>query len=374
MSEASGLPARERLLERAGKLWDLFVTNDGRELFDAGFTGWGTTQNTQVWESVAASRVHRLMRLVKDVKPEQLEEAIRAYLMGIDELQTLREQIRALDDVPAGGDTAGGSGNGDGGAHASALATELSHRSQERLSGANPGLLVSKYAGKKVVISPKVIEVGDVAGASIGVSASRARALSALVGSVKKVDRVDEALLELLRERAGVSMRAAGIEPSGMGTEHGAVSRSAVVNAALAMVVRAAGVTGVHLNEEGELLVELLGDTGDLARTASIDARLALLGDQLDRMEATGRAIHTKTVLIEKQGFLTNLITNFSLAERLRVVRPGAERPESEVDVAEPKALSLLSSMESQARRELARRTDAAGRPARNRVGEPTSN
>jgi hypothetical protein len=137
------------------------------------------------------------------------------------------------------------------------------------------------------------------------------------------------------------------------------------------MVVRAAGVTGIRLNEEGELLVELLGDTGDLARTASIDARLALLGDQLDRVEATGRATHAKAVQIEKQGFLTNLIANFSLAERLRVVRPGTDRPETEVDVADPKALGLLDTITGQARRELTRRTDAKGRPGPNRPGHP---
>lgn len=365
MSDTSGSPDRQALLERAEKLWELFVKSDSRSLFEAGFTGWGTTKNTQVWVSVAASRVHRLLRLVKDVKPEQLQEAIEAYLMGLDELHTLRDQIRSLD-VEANGDTVFSSTDG---VHAGALAAELSHRSQERLSGAAPGVLVSKYAGKKVTISPKVVEVGPEAGACIGVSASRAQALSALAGSVKKVDRVDEALLELLRERVTVSMRAAGIEPSGVGMESGAVSRPAVVTAALAMVVRAAGVTGVRLNEEGELLVELLGNTGDLARTASIDARLALLGDQLDRMEATGRATHSKAVLIEKQGFLTNLITNFSLAERLRVVRPGTDRPESEVDVADPKALGLLDNMEGQARREMTRRADTKRRPASSKVG-----
>ncbi|WP_179220103.1 hypothetical protein [Rhodococcus sp. NCIMB 12038] len=311
-----------------------------------------------------------MLRLVNDVSPEKLQDAIGAYLMGIDELQALRAQIRALDEAGIGRDTPGESEDGSDRAHGSALAAELNHRSEERMAGENPGLLVSKFMGKKVTITPKVVEVGPEAGASIGVSAQRAQALSALAGTVKKVDRVDEALLELLRERVEKSLRIAGIDPSSKGTELGTVSRSAVVNAALVMVVRASGVTGIRLNEEGELLVELLGDTGDLARTASIDARLALIGDQLDRMEATGRAIHKKTVLIEKQGFLTNLITNFSLAERLRIVRPGTERPESEVDVAEPKALSLLHNMEGQARRELARRTDAEGRPAPRKAGE----
>lgn len=372
MSDVSGLLAREGLLGRAEKLWDLFVMNDSRSLFDAAFTGWGTDQNTQVWESVAASRAGRLMRLVRDVKPDQLQEAMHAYLTGIDELHTLREQIRALDTGQGDGDTAAADSAAAGG-HSRAVAAELNHRSQERLSGTAPGLLVSKYAGKKVTISPKVIEVGSEAGASIGVSAPRARALSELAGSVKKVDRVDEALLELLRERVSVSMRAAGIEPSGVGTESGMVSRPAVVTAALAMVVRAAGVTGVRLNEEGELLVELLGDSGDLARTASIDARLALLGEQLDRMEATGRAIHNKTTTIEKQGFLTNLITTFSLAERLRVVRPGTDRPENDVDVAAPKALNLFNIMEGQARREQARRRDANGRPGAHKPGRPVS-
>lgn len=365
MSDTSGSPDRQVLLERAEKLWELFVKSDSRSLFEAGFTGWGTAKNTQVWASVAASRVHRLMRLVKDVKPEQLQEAIEAYLMGLDELHTLRDQVRSLD-VDTDGDTTVSSTDG---IHAGALAAELSHRSQERLSGATPGALASKYAGRKVAISPKVIEVGPEAGACIGVSAPRAQALSALAGSGKKVDRLDEALMELLRERAGVLLRAVGIEPSGAGTEHRAVSRSAVVNASLVMVLRASGVTGVRLNEEGELLVELLSSTGDLARTASIDARLALLGDQLDRIEATGRATHNKTVVIEKQGFLTNLITNFSLAERLRVVRPGTDRPESEVDVADPKALGLLDNMEGQARREMTRRADTKRRPASYKVG-----
>lgn len=369
MSDASGSPDRERLLERAGKLWDSFVMKGDRSLFDIGFTGWGTTQNAQVWESVAASRVSRLMRLVNDVKPDQLQEAIEAYLMGIDELQSLRAQIRALDEAGSGQASAALEGGADG-AHGSALAAELNHRSEERLSGDNPGLLVSKYVGKKVTITPKVIEVGPEAGASIGVSAQRAQALSGMAGTAKRVDRVDESLLELLSERVEASIRAAGIELSGVGTQQGVVPRSAVVNAALVMVVRASGVNGIRLNEEGELLVELLGDSGDLARTASIDARLALLGDQLDRMEATGRAIHKKTVLIEKQGFLTNLITNFSLAERLRIVRPGTERPESEIDLAEPKALSLLHNMEGQARREQARRVDAEGRPAPQKVRE----
>ncbi|MET3959857.1 hypothetical protein ABIE52_006792 [Rhodococcus sp. OAS809] len=368
MSETSGLQDREQLLDRAGKLWDLFVSNDSRDVFAAGFTGWGTPQNNEVWETVSGSRVNRLMRLFKGVQTEQLEVAIEAYLTGIDELYSLREQVRDLDNARTEDSPETGTAT-----HASSVAAELSQRSQERLSGAAPGLLVSKYAGKKATFSPKVIEVGTEAGACIGVSAARARALSDLAGSVKKVDRVDEALLELLRERVSVSLRAAGIEPSGMGTESGTVSRPAVVTAALAMVVRAAGVTGVRLNEEGELLVELLSDTGDLARTASIDARLALLGDQLDRMEATGRSIHSKTVLIEKQGFLTNLITNFSLAERLRVVRPSTDRPENEVDVAEPKALRLLANMEGQARRELARRVDTQGRPGPDRTGRGTS-
>ena len=68
MSDTSGSPDRRVLLERAEKLWELFVKSDSRSLFEAGFTGWGTAKNTQVWASVAASRVHRLMRLVKDVK------------------------------------------------------------------------------------------------------------------------------------------------------------------------------------------------------------------------------------------------------------------------------------------------------------------
>ncbi|PZU04663.1 MAG: hypothetical protein DI630_00675 [Gordonia sp. (in: high G+C Gram-positive bacteria)] len=365
--ERGGSPERRRLLERAGKLWDQFVTKADRSLFDPGFTGWDSTQNTQVWQSVAASRVPRLMRLVKDVSPDQLDKAIEAYLRGIDELYLLRDQIRAIDTAAANTDPAGG---GDG-AHAGALAAELSHRSQERLSGTAPGLLASKFAGKKMAISPKVMKVGPEAGASIGVSAARAQVLSAMAGSVKKVDRIDEALVELLRERASVSLRAAGIEPSGSGTEPGAISRPAVVSAALVMVLRASGMSGIRLNEEGELLVELLGDTGDLARTASIDARLALLGEQLDRMEATGRATHNKTVHIERQGFLTNLITNFSLAERLRVVRPGADRPETEVDVADPKALTLLDNMTGQARRELTRRTNIKGRPGPGRPGDP---
>lgn len=364
MHQAQTPADRQLLLDRAGKLWDQFVKAE-RILFDTGFSGWSAPENGRVWQSVSASRGPRLMKLVKDVDPDQLEKAIDTYLMGIDELHALRDQIRAIDTGAADADT---SPDGD---HAGALATELSKRSQERLSGSKPGLLVSKFTGRKVSLSPKVLAVGPEAGACIGVSAPRAQALTAMAGSVKKVDRVDEALLELLRERASVSMRAAGIEPSGVGTELGTVSRTAVVTAALAMVVRAAGVSGIRLNEEGELLVELLGDTGDLARTASIDARLALLGDQLDRVEATGRATHAKAVQIEKQGFLTNLIANFSLAERLRVVRPGTDRPETEVDVADPKALGLLDTITGQARRELTRRTDAKGRPGPNRPGHP---
>lgn len=357
MSEGTETPAREQMLERAWKLWDKFVASDDRELFTIGFTAWDTTQNEQVWESVASSRAPRLMRLVKNIQQEHLQNAIDAYLMGMDELHDLRDRIRELD-------TAEDSDRSeDGASHGRSLAAEMGERSQERLAGANPGMWVSKFVGKKVAVSPKVIKVGPEAGASIGVSAARAQALSELAGSVKKVDRVDEGLLELIRERASTSLRAAGIESTGTGIEQGTVSRSAVVNAALTMVIRASGVTGVQLNEEGELLVELLGSTGDLARTSSIDARLALLGEQLDRVEATGRAIHNKTVQIEKQGFLTNLITNFSLAERLRIVRPGTERPENEVDVAGPKALSLLHKIEDQARRELTRRNDEMGRP-----------
>ena len=371
MNDKVPSPHRQQLLDRAGKLWDQFVTKADRSLFDAGFTEWDSEQNAQVWRSVTSSRVPRLMRLVKDVNPEQLEKAIETYLMGIDELYTLRDQIRAID-FGEGGDqiTTGAGVNGQ--SHSGALADELHHRSQERLSSSKPGLLVTQFAGKKVTISPRVTEVRPEAGASIGVSSARAQTLSSLAGSVKRVDRVDEALLELLRERATVSMRAAGIEPSGFGTDSGAVSRAAVVTAALTMVVRAAGITGVQLNEEGELLVELLSDTGDLARTASIDARLALLGDQLDRMEATGRATHKKTVDIEKQGFLTKLVTNYLLAERLRVVRPGTERPGADVDVADPKALGLLETMTAQARRELSRRTHSKGRPGPDRVGEAT--
>lgn len=365
MDETRTPADRQLLLDRAGKLWDQFVKAD-RIVFDTGFSGWSAPENARVWQSVSTSRGPRLVKLMKDVDTEHLEKAIETYLRGIDELHELRDQIRAIDTA-----TVGDGSDAPGSTHAGALATELNKRSQDRLSSAKPGLLVSKFTGRRVSLSPKVVEIGPEAGACIGVSAPRAQALSALAGSVKKVDRVDESLLELLRERASVSMRAAGIEPSGVGTELGTVSRTAVVTAALAMVVRAAGVTGVHLNEEGELLVELLGDTGDLARTASIDARLALLGDQLDRMEATGRATHTKTVQIEKQSFLTTLIANFSLAERLRVVRPGTDRPETEVDVADPKALGLLDAITGQARRELTRRTDAKGRPGPNRPGQP---
>lgn len=364
-AEETAVVTREDLMTQVDDLWESYfgTTEAAKSLFSAAFVGWGTSQNEEFWQKFPglwAGRVaKRLTKLGEGGGP--VDEATQAKLIAkclrdMTRMLELRTQVEAID-TESELDLLG--------EHDAALSAELRRRRAEQGQGPAAGTLAEKFAGTSVAAVTKVVEVEPTAAVVFGVTPERAHAISSSAGTLKKVNGIDESLIELVREKATAAMNAVGIEPVGQGTDSGTVSRASAINAALAAVARSSGVEGIVLNEEGELLVELLSTGGDMARMASIDVRLALLADQLSRVAKVGRATHEKVVEVEKQNWVISFIANYLAGERLRIIRPAASPEIEEVESTAPKLLSLRDHFFKQALGERNRQLAITGRPQR---------
>jgi len=339
--------------DRAWELWCELVMPDApetkaRAAFSDAFIGWGSDQNEGLWSHITGRL--RTERVQAAAAGPDSAEKLTALLAGFDELLGLADQART--EHEAGPDQ-----------HARAVSKEMESREGQ----SEPTGLIGEYVGQELSLKVKALRLDRSAAEAVGVAGkAAATALTEAVGTDRRVDRIDSGLLEAVQQRALTLLREAGIEVSRTsGTR--AVPANAVVNAALAMVLRAGGVPGIELSEHGELLCAVLASDGDLARTATIDARLSVLGAQLGRMESTLSRAEERTRRIEAGTWLSNMIGGFALAERLKIVKVrgvGAEAA-ADVSVADPAVVSFLGQLADQAGAEQRRRIDEAGRPSK---------
>lgn len=334
----------------------------------------------KVWASMLDERLARVMRLAaptEQAAPNPL--VVRAFLEASDELLRIRQVLLAADqartaateqaehdlDAAQQGQQAQQSQADEVDTRDAAAGTAAAEAGER---GFVSTALAGKYAGSQVRLTTQVTAVSTGAALSVGMDPERAAALgsgSSLTGA-KRVERVSEALLDLLSQRATTNMAAAGITLGGTGrVARGQIPRHSLVNAALVLALRAGGTTGVELNPEGELLVELLGGTsGELARSASLEANLVEVADRLGALEKVVRNSHARSIEARDEAQLAAMISSFGVAERLRVVRVPLSGPDvvESVDVAAPAAVGLFDQMRTQADAYARKRRDDKGR------------
>lgn len=334
----------------------------------------------KVWASMLDERLARVMRLAaptEQAAPNPL--VVRAFLEASDELLRIRQVLLAADqartaateqaehdlDAAQQGQQAQQSQADEVDTRDAAAGTAAAEAGER---GFVSTALAGKYAGSQVRLTTQVTAVSTGAALSVGMDPERAAALgsgSPLTGA-KRVERVSEALLDLLGGRATTNMAAAGITLGGTGrVARGQIPRHSLVNAALVLALRAGGTTGVELNPEGELLVELLGGTsGELARSASLEANLVEVADRLGALEKVVRNSHARSIEARDEAQLAAMISSFGVAERLRVVRVPLSGPDvvESVDVAAPAAVGLFDQMRTQADAYARKRRDDKGR------------
>lgn len=344
----------------------------------------------KVWASMLDERLARVMRLAaptEQAAPNPL--VVRAFLEASDELLRIRQVLLAADQARTAASEQArhdldAAQQGQRGQQSQqdqqSQAVEVDTRDEAAgTAAAEAGergfvstALAQQYSGSQVRLTTQVTAVSTGAALSVGMDPERAAALGSGSGGAgsltgaKRVDRVSEVLLDLLGERATTNMAAVGITLGGTGrVARGQIPRHSLVNAALVLALRAGGTTGVELNPEGELLVELLGGTsGELARSASLEANLVEVADRLGALEKVVRNSHARSIEARDEAQLAAMISSFGVAERLRVVRVPLSGPDvvESVDVAAPAAVGLFDQMRTQADAYARKRRDDKGR------------
>ena len=391
----------EALLTRAQALWTRLIGPvDADDNFQRAFTGWGSHDNDEVWSRILGAEGEVVRQLatgqlkIPDNKPgeeltqeQRLAKAqqqqlakLRRFVADVNELRTIRCAVEVMDTGrlsvtsipgceemdPVTGpertdDHAGGNQALVPVDHAGRVAqTMASRRAEEQLlsAGGRVAAMARASADKPLQPSGKVLGIDPAATAAVGLGAGASRDLLADLGESKgKVDRLDKALLKLMMAYAQDLLDRAGVRVSG------SLSQPAVFSAAMVLVMRSAGVPGLTLTDEGEMLVELLGAAGDLERGATTDARLEVLGNRMERMDKYLRLTSQHLAQMERNQVMDNMVGAYVLAEQVRLVRPGYDQNVEKVDLADPMVLSLIEHLRSQAYTEWQRRTDAAGRP-----------
>lgn len=378
MAEAMSADAQELpgdVLERAEDLWRRTVEDRWPQVRAKAFSDWGSADNERVWASAPTMVARRASLIVAPETTGVEPDADLVELMSrCMELGGLHRELELaaqgrLDAAPVTGgeEPATATSAADVGEHARAVGERtLSHRR----AGAGP--LAQEYhgrakaAGAPLTLSASVRSVGPVTGAAAGMSTARSRALPEQVGKTVRVE-ADAALVALLQSQFESLLAEAGIPVTTVGSNSSPVSRPGAANAALALVLRAAGVPDVVLSEDGELLCELLAASGDLARTTHIDGQLAEIGERLVELDRRSRATQRTVNQVQREQFSTGLIGALSLAERLRVIKVPLNPRIDQISAIDPLVLDLLDHLSGQAASEERRRRDARGRPSARR-------
>lgn len=390
---------RQMLIDRASVIWRRTVDPKGRGLVEA-FSDWGGPENLEVWRMVGVAHTQALTQLIGSTTAGQAAgggdtaEQLGWLVRVMAELRTICSAVQLMDTgevsvasvsglseigsvhPPAGTGTGDGPGvsdgpDGDGPTavlpidHAGRVAEVMAARRQDAAIAASGGrvqAMADKSASSALVLKVRTDSVEPTTGRCVGMSGGQIRDLDEALDTMVKVDRVDAPLMDLAQAHVGHLLDQARVRLTQP------VSRPAVVGAALALVLRGAGVSGIRLNDEGEMLCELLGSGGDLERGATIDARLEVLGNRLDRIDRRGRLMEQRLINAEKAALMESMVTTFALAEQVRRVRVPVNAESDQAleafDLAAPGAVSLYEHLHRQVEAEWRRRIAAQGRPS----------
>lgn len=303
-------------------LWRSIVAADRDELYERAF-GQDAEDAAVVWKLVLTSRTQQVQHLAAQSEPT---EAITELLAHYDEL------IAAYDR--------------HWGAHG------------EPMIDAPP---VALPVGQTMAYNGTVVAVAPPAAAGVNMNPTQIEATVATAGKPVRVDRVDQALVSLAQGRVEYLLEAAGVRCTPE-----VAPRNVVVNAALVMILRAGGMSGIEVSGELEAVITALASAGDIERTASIDARLNALGQALERLEAGGRRMNARLVEQDRSLWALGMGQAYTLAADLRLVKPGLGDV-GEIDLRDQPVLTVFDRLNTQALEEKDRRIAAAGRPIRNR-------
>lgn len=382
---------RTLLLARAEVLWRRLIDRNVGQAFDGAFSGWGTERNAAIWARVPETQSKVILRM-DALDPAVREEKLIRLLADVNELRALRSAVEVLD--TGGLDASGFDGASELGVvrgwsdqtdqtdqpehgtgptgyqavvptdHSTEVARIMATRREEAAVAAAGGRVEAaarESAVKPIVLKVHTTSVESSAGRTVGMSAAQLRDLPDKCNKDNtakgvRVDRIDAVLMELAVAHVTELLGQAQIRVA-------QVTRPAVVNAALAVVLRSAGVPGLVLSEEGEMLCEVLGSGGDLSRTATMDARLEVMGQSLGRLEKQSRLMAQRQVAAERSALMESMTSALVLAEQTRKIKLGMN-PEVEMfDLTDPAVIALHEHLAEQARIEWERRVAAQGRP-----------
>lgn len=330
----------------------------------------------EIWDQIISKRAERVVSLVSQTAQKQIpgEPVIARYLGMVDELLLVRARLLEQEQEPTPGQPGEAEQAGDTtqseqepAAGGSDRDTAVGLATAEAASrGFTQTLQASRYQDTEVKLSTAVARVSPGAALSVGMDPERAAAVDSQLGGTRRVDRASQVLLDLLNSRAMTNMAAAGITLAGTGrVARGQIPLYSLVNAALVLALRAGGTTGIELNDEGELLVELLGGSvGDVARSASLDANFAEIARELVQMRKEVRISNARSIQARDDAQVAAAAASFGLAERLRLVRIPTAGPEvlESVDVSTPVAVSLLDKIRGQVLDQARREREDEGR------------
>lgn len=392
--QAEAPAGRTLLLARAEVLWRRLIDRNVGQAFDGAFSGWGTERNAAIWARVPETQSKVILRM-DALDPAVREEKLIRLLADVNELSALRSAVEVLD--TGGLDASGFDGASELGVvrgwpdqldqldqtdqpehatgptgyqavvptdHSTEVARIMATRREEAAVAAAGGRVEAaarESAIKPIVLKVHTTSVESSAGRTVGMSAAQLRDLPDKCNKDNtakgvRVDRIDTVLMELAVAHVTELLGQAQIRVA-------QVTRPAVVNAALAVVLRSAGVPGLVLSEEGEMLCEVLGSGGDLSRTATMDARLEVMGQCLGRLEKQSRLMAQRQVAAERSALMESMTSALVLAEQTRKIKLGMN-PEVEMfDLTDPAVIALHEHLAEQARIEWERRVAAQGRP-----------
>lgn len=387
--DRAGAPAgRTLLLARAEVLWRRLIDRNVGQAFDGAFSGWGTERNAAIWARVPETQSKVILKM-DALDPAVREEKLIRLLADVNELSALRSAVEVLD--TGGLDASGFDGASELGVvrgwsdqtdqpehatgptgyqavvptdHSTEVARIMATRREEAAVAAAGGRVEAaarESAIKPIALKVYTTSVESSAGRTVGMSAAQLRDLPDKCNKNNtakgvRVDRIDAVLMELAVAHVTELLGQAQIRVA-------QVTRPAVVNAALAVVLRSAGVPGLVLSEEGEMLCEVLGSGGDLSRTATMDARLEVMGQCLGRLEKQSRLMAQRQVAAERSALMESMTSALVLAEQTRKIKLGMN-PEVEMfDLTDPAVIALHEHLAEQARIEWERRVAAQGRP-----------
>ena len=346
---------------RAHELWDqylsAFVGARSKEYFKIAFGEPGEFTD-QVWDSVRAVRSRAVITAMSEAEESERLTAVSTVLADFDELLAMRP--RKADDETGAGETEPVSvDERTPGSHEQELARQMAAPSPESAAE-----LLARARGTTVQVTGGVVSVAPPQVTAVSMTPEEAVRTAARAGEDIRVFRVDAALLALAQGRAQALLEAAGVTmPPTKGSDM-AIPRNVVINAALALVLRAGGVGGIELSDSLELVCSALTSAGDLERNASLDARMALLGASLDRLERKTDLALARSREAAQASAAQQYYTAYQIAERASLVKlPMGAGAYGAIDVAASPVLKVLDLVQGQARREITRRVEAEGRP-----------